>query len=673
MPKRVLVIDDDPLSRAYLEAILGTAGHIVLFAVDGPAGVKAAIEEQPDAILCDIVMPGLDGFRVLQKLRLDARTVATPFLIVTGVDNGGVRERVRQMGGDDCLQKPFQPAQVLDALHRALRKRGAVIRVQDTPVDFEIGGDVQAQRASPDLDVRPTRTEQRHAAILMAEIINFAALADGLRGDELAALVARFAREMPIPVTNHGGWIARVDGGTLVAAFDSAGRDRPDHAWRAVRAALFMSLAGDALRRWLVDRFPERRQVPAFAIGLHLGDVILDLDTKQVSGDTVDGCRGILQCGRPLFWSITASRALLRAAGPGVHASESLRFVRPAGRLEVAEVTGIGLSEAALRAEPVLSFLKGLPAVLAANGDLLARDATRAQQHTGNVWLGRQQQIPIEIPGFTLRRKIGEGAHAQVFLAAEEASGQTVVLKVLDNFSDALFDSLQHFIAEFAIVSQIDHPNVVRIFSRGFTDWHAYIAMEYFEGGDLSQAIRAGIPVERVPALLAQVASALAAIHLAGIVHRDLKPENLMLRRDGTLVVADFGIARTSNRGNSSMMTAAIVGTPSYMSPEQAMGARATPASDLYSLGVILHEMLTGRKPYEGKQAITVLDMHVRAPVPELPARLAAFQPFLDRLMAKKPQDRYASAVDALREIRAFEAVCAASDPARGASAQRAA
>jgi serine/threonine protein kinase len=170
--------------------------------------------------------------------------------------------------------------------------------------------------------------------------------------------------------------------------------------------------------------------------------------------------------------------------------------------------------------------------------------------------------------------------------------------------------------------------------------------MEYFPEGNLSRCIVPGMDVDKAFALTIEIAHALAIIHAAGVVHRDLKPGNVMLRKNGSIALIDFGISTSKlTAGTTTLERGALIsGTPYYMSPEQARGEPTDERTDLYALGVILYQMLTGAKPYTGDDTQTILAQHFDAPVPILPTALAHYQPLIDRLLAKTPAQRLASA-----------------------------
>jgi serine/threonine protein kinase len=229
-------------------------------------------------------------------------------------------------------------------------------------------------------------------------------------------------------------------------------------------------------------------------------------------------------------------------------------------------------------------------------------------------------------------------------------TGSLRVIKVL-NVADGGFDLLRRFLQEYQLISQIRHPHVATIFDHGQTDSHAYIVMEFFPGGDLRRRLELPLTPREALGYLRQIAEALVALHVRGIVHRDLRLDNLMLREDGTLVLADFGIAKDLSRTMSSTRHGEGLGTPYYLSPEQATGGKVDQRSDLYGLGLIFYEMLTGRKPYTADDAPSLLHKHVHEPMPALPQALARFQPLMDRLTAKSPEARFQTSAEVLAAI----------------------
>ena len=251
---------------------------------------------------------------------------------------------------------------------------------------------------------------------------------------------------------------------------------------------------------------------------------------------------------------------------------------------------------------------------------------------------------PAPIKGYKVLRRLGTGGMSEVLLAVREADGMEVALKLLDTRQHQDASLLQRFIQEYALLEQIDHPNVARIFDHGFTDEHAFITMEYFAHGDIRRRISAGLSPFEALSIALQVAFALSQIHALGIVHRDVKPDNLMLRADGSVVLIDFGVAKHVGKSLEQTQQGEIVGSPYYMSPEQAGGHPVSPATDIYSLGVIFYEMVTGKRPFVADHMEALLYQHVHAPPPRLEPRLAEFQFLLDKMMHKDPKQRFANA-----------------------------
>jgi DNA-binding response OmpR family regulator len=259
------------------------------------------------------------------------------------------------------------------------------------------------------------------------------------------------------------------------------------------------------------------------------------------------------------------------------------------------------------------------------------------------------------IPGYTLRLKIGESEKAVVYLASSTRRGRDVALKVS---KDPQEDSAgrQFLEREYSAILAIHSPLVVEIYDYGVHQGLEYLAMEYLPHGDLKARIQRGVSEADALRYVGEIAQALQVVHEAGLVHRDLKPPNVMLRAGDTVALIDFGLARSLAGGTTNTHSGVLLGSPYYMSPEQALGEQLDARSDFYSLGVICYEMLTGEKPYMGASAMEVLQQHVSAPPPSLPPPLQRYQPFLARMLAKSRDERFANAAEVVAAAAALRA-----------------
>lgn len=250
----------------------------------------------------------------------------------------------------------------------------------------------------------------------------------------------------------------------------------------------------------------------------------------------------------------------------------------------------------------------------------------------------------IQIPGYRMERHLGSGAMANVYLAVQESLDRQVALKLMaaSLLSDSTFR--ERFLKEGKIIARLNHPNIITIYDIGIFQGSYYMAMEYVNGGTLKERILTGLTVEQAVLILRQIAAALGYAHKRGFVHRDVKPPNILFREDGVAVLSDFGIAKGFDDGTQMTAAGWTVGTPNYMSPEQALGKPVDARSDLYSLGIVFYEMLTGDKPYQGQDAFATALMHVNHPLPRLPDNLASFQTIIEGLLAKNPDERYTNA-----------------------------
>ena len=275
------------------------------------------------------------------------------------------------------------------------------------------------------------------------------------------------------------------------------------------------------------------------------------------------------------------------------------------------------------------------------------------------------------ISGYQFEKIIGKGAMSTVYLALQESLGRRVAIKVLSPglAGDPIFS--KRFIKEARIIGKLGHPHIVTIFDAGNLDDVYYIAMEYLEGGTLKERIKAGLTPDQAVTILCQIARALGRAHQQHCIHRDIKPANILFRNPDTALLSDFGIAK--NTLDKTQLTAAgwRLGTPNYMSPEQALAKPTDARSDLYSLGVVFYEMLTGTRPFQGADAFDIALKHLKEPVPTLPEPLGRFQPAIDRLLAKESEERFASAeelVEAVQDAIAGKTAAISRPPKRKAA-----
>ena len=245
---------------------------------------------------------------------------------------------------------------------------------------------------------------------------------------------------------------------------------------------------------------------------------------------------------------------------------------------------------------------------------------------------------------FEIDSVIGRGRRSTVYLAHDAERGEPVALKL----------SPADLAGEFAQMAAFAHAGAVRPIAQGAEHGQSFLAMEYVPGGAVFRRGQV-LPARRVLRVMRETAEALAALHDGGVVHGDIKPDHLLVRDDGRIALTDFGCARRIGE-RADLPEGAIAGTPRYASPEQLQGEPAHPTADVYSLGVCLHEMLTGAPPFAGETLMELLAQHLMAPVPCLPETHARWQPLLAAMLAKNPCHRPQSGAALLPVLDALEA-----------------
>jgi len=279
-----------------------------------------------------------------------------------------------------------------------------------------------------------------------------------------------------------------------------------------------------------------------------------------------------------------------------------------------------------------------------------------------------------EIAGYRLMKKIAQSASASVYLARNDDLPQPVALKVqaIEGLKTASEADRQRFAKECEILSALNHRSIADVMDFGITADYLYLALEYFPCGSLRERMKN--PLREIDACnyARQIGEALQIVHAAHIVHCDLKPSNVMLTDDNRVVLIDFGSARSQLVSRDLSRSDLSTGTPYYVCPEQVAGQDPDARSDLYSLGIVLFEMLAGTLPFTGKTLADIFTAHRLAAIPRLPQHLCRYQPIVDRLLAKRPDDRYGSVdsfLEALSAARGAAAIRPPTSPAHSKGA----
>ncbi|OHC26331.1 MAG: protein kinase [Pseudomonadales bacterium RIFCSPLOWO2_12_59_9] len=256
----------------------------------------------------------------------------------------------------------------------------------------------------------------------------------------------------------------------------------------------------------------------------------------------------------------------------------------------------------------------------------------------------------IEIAGYTIHGQLGKGGMAEVYLATQNSLQRKVAIKVLCSSVENEFS--QRFINEGHIVASLHHAAIVTIYDIDkLADGRHYLAMEFIAGGDLTQYKGQVLTAQHALSITQQIAEGLQVVHQQGLVHRDIKPANILFRQDGSVVITDFGVAKDLAIDNELTQFGVAVGSPAYSSPEQAQCQPLDQRTDIYSLGVLLLEMLTGTNEFRGPSYTQTVMNHVQMPIPQLPAHLGAYQAVLERMLAKDVTQRFANCRELLQSL----------------------
>ena len=674
MKTKILIIEDEPGIRRGLALTLKSEGYHVTEAENGRAGLEAAGNELPDLVLCDITMPEMDGYAVVEQMRRMPALASTPFIFLTARSEHADVRKGMILGADDYLSKPFTRAELVEAVTVRLKKLAVWREV--LAQQLIVGSDLlrrrfrgnftgEAQPAAVEEAARPrTGNSIVEATVLFTDIRGFTTISERLSVVEIAALLNTYLQRACEPIIAAGGKIVKFIGDGIMAVFPHTDGDpRERQALRAIQTGLGLSIVAHHFRNWVHAQYADRG-LPEFAIGvgIHTGEVTLcqvgtaGQEDFTAIGDTVNIASRLEGQTKELGWPVVASEVTIGAAGDGVvHGAH--RVVHLRGRTKpvlVYEVISLkNLPAAPDRSAGNLSEL--LQEALAGNAQGAATAAKAALRETLGVLMSDQSlpnpSAPLRIKNYSVIGKLNGANESAMYLGERDVDGKRVAIKIRQNRTGEDRGPLQRYVREAAMVSRLDHPNIAAIFDVGFADDLAYLVMEYFPAGCLRQVVKGPLPPRQALSLLAQAATALAEVHRQGIVHCDLTPENFMMRENGEIALAGFEDAKDETSDMSIAPRAVPLRSLYYRSPEHVKGTKVNRRSDLYALGVIFFEMLTGRRPYTSDSVGELTRQIVNAPPPRLPAELAYCQELLDAMLAKDPAWRYPSAVAVLEAI----------------------
>ncbi|HMV29274.1 MAG TPA: serine/threonine-protein kinase, partial [Anaerolineales bacterium] len=263
--------------------------------------------------------------------------------------------------------------------------------------------------------------------------------------------------------------------------------------------------------------------------------------------------------------------------------------------------------------------------------------------------------LPEKIGRYEVKSELGRGGMATVYRAVDPNSGREVAVKVLprEMMHDPQFR--ERFEREIKMIASLEHPAIVPVYDVGDIDGQPYFVMRFMTGGSLSDLIEKGsIPIDETAKIIEKIAQGLAYAHRKGVIHRDLKPDNILFNDDGEPFISDFGVAKLSE-SSSNLTGSGVIGTPAYMSPEQAQGNEIDQRSDVYGLGVIVYQMLSGHQPYSADTPMGVVVKHITEPVPEILKVLPNLPEDVDAIiktaMAKDKTQRYANTIELAKAL----------------------
>lgn len=687
---RILVVDDDPDIRTLVATYLRPEGHAVEFAEDGARGLEAAVNLAPDVVVADFQMPRMDGFALFSALRANPKTARVPVVMLTAHHSRALMLKALAKGLDDFVGKPVTREDLVKVVARLVKP-------------------ARGRRSTTTRSLAASSAEFL-GSVACCEICRLEAFMLKLRKPELVELLDQFAAEVAQAVQDDDGWLVKPDAHHLVVGFPEETANR-EHALSALRCALKMVVAAQRLKPWIARRFPGK-DLPEFlvAVGVHTGTIKVrpprvGVSEASLTGEAVSIAGVLAESILALGWSVAASQTTAKSAKFAFLAGRSAKVLPPdGGELGAIEVRGFkppapaavpaaappdkaaSLVEAAVernaalvtyaaaiprpaapaakpappRPAPKVVMARPAPAPMPqppVPASAPAKAAPRATPPKPAAPPPRPLQPKPESPpadpfaGRRVALKLSDNGAIVVTLVNPEDGGAPQVVKTIlinDDKKGSKRARLRGFVDQYAALRAVAHPHIARIHGCGLSATHLFAVQEYCPGGDLHNLIASKMSPDEVLKALLRVAGALKAAHQAGFIHGDLRPPNVMLREDGSIAVVDFALASAVEYALGEGDSGVMLRSPEYLSPETINGSPADVRSDIYTLGLLFHEMLTGQRAYASPDLSRVMADQLSAPVPVLPAPLEKFQPLLNKLMAKALSERFASVADVM-------------------------
>lgn len=695
---RILVVDDDPDIRNLLAAYLRADGHSLEFAEDGVTGAAVARRIQPDLVLTDFQMPRMDGFALFNAVRSVPQTARVPVVMLTAHHNQALMLKALGLGLDDFVGKPVTREELNRVIAPLLKPGRPAQPPRTTRLLVAARSDFFGSVVCCEIGRLEAFMMKLRKAELMELVEQFASEVAQCTDGDGGWLVRPDVHHVVVGFTD-----------------DTGTKDHAVRALRcALKAVLAAQRMKPWLARRFGDKdLPEFLVAVGVHTGrMQARPPKAGRAEPGLKGDAVEFATLLAESNLQLRWSVAVSQVTAKAANFQFLAGRTAKVRSPSGdEVAAIEVKGFAppppppppakaapapapkaappkpapqpvadkaatLVEAAidLNAKLVTAAAAMPKAAPAPKAPPPAKAAAKPGKRPTATLPAAKPGKPEPKPAFappkpaeppppppvdpfatrTIVIKLADTGIVTAHLTLPKGGGAQEVLKgflINDDKKQTKRPSLHKFLDQYAVFRTVEHPNIARTTDAGLSATHLFVAQEYCSGGDLRNLIAQGMtPDDAIKALL-RIAAGLKAAHARGFVHGDLRPANVMIREDGSFAIVDFALARVVEYAIGEGESGVVLRPPDYLPPEVINGQPADVRSDIYALGLLLHEMLTGKRAYASPDLSKVMMDQLGAPVPTLPAPLERYQHLLEKLMAKKLEDRFASVQDVMAYV----------------------